>query len=130
MRVAIDTNAYVALCKGERWAVEYFQIADQIAIPFIVLAELKAGFACGVKGRQNERELSKFLASKRVNLLWADDDTLFVYSALFAQLRKSGTPIPTNDLWIASLVIQASLPLVTADSHFAQIPQLLVLGSA
>jgi tRNA(fMet)-specific endonuclease VapC len=46
------------------------------------------------------------------------------YASLFAQLRSQGTPIPTNDIWIAALVLQHDLVLLTGDGHFSKIPQI------
>ena len=42
-------------------------------------------------------------------------------------LRSAGTPIPTNDLWIAALVVQHDVMLYSRDTHFdalAQLPRL------
>ena len=93
-------------------------------MPFPVLAELRAGFSCGTLAHQNERVLSLFLDRERVDMLLADEQTTFHYGRLYAQLRKQGTPIPTNDLWIASLVVQHRLTLFTRDDHFRNLPQI------
>ena len=39
-------------------------------------------------------------------------------------LYKKGKPIPTNDVWIASLAKQHGFTLVTTDKHFNEIPGL------
>ena len=65
MRVALDTNRYVDFCRGEPEAVQVVQQAHEIFLPFVVIAELRAGFLCGTRGRQNERTLTKFLNSDR-----------------------------------------------------------------
>jgi tRNA(fMet)-specific endonuclease VapC len=46
--------------------------------------------------------------------------------SLIRQLKKAGTPIPDNNLWIAALALEHDLTLVTRDKHFQHIPQLLV----
>lgn len=61
-------------------------------------------------------------------MLPVEEQTTHHCASLFAQLRKRGTPIPTDDLWIAALAVQHDLPLLTADRHFAQLPQVLILG--
>lgn len=127
MRLALDTNRYVDFCRGENGAVERVQEADRIYLPFVTLAELRAGFLCGTRARQNERVLTRFLNSARVRVLYADDQTSHHYARLFLQLRQQATPIPTNDIWIAALVIQHDLPLFARDSHFDHIPQLVRL---
>jgi tRNA(fMet)-specific endonuclease VapC len=124
MRLAIDTHRYVDFCRGQTEAVERFRQAERIYLPFVVLAELRAGFACGQRARQNERVLVRFLNSPRVRALYPDDQTTHHYSRLFRQLREQGTPIPVHDLWIAALVIEHDLMLFARDQHFDHIPQL------
>ena len=74
-----------------------------------------------------EANLVRFLDSRRVDLVFADEGTTHHYAQLFHQLRRQGTPIPTNDLWIAALVVQHDLHLFARDAHFdhlSQIPRL------
>lgn len=124
MKVAIDTNRYTDLCRGLPEAVNPIMRADRVFLPFVVLGELRAGFQAGTRPRQNERLLTRFLSSPRVRLLLPDEQTTYHYATLFAQLRRQGTPIPTNDLWIAALVIQHNLALLARDAHFDHIAQL------
>lgn len=124
MRIAIDTNRYRDFCEGETRAVEVVRQASRIYLPFPVLAELRAGFACGSLARKNERILNLFISRSRVTCLFADEQTTFHYSRLFAQLRAQGTPIPTHDLWIGALVQQHNLMLFSRDGHFDHLPQL------
>ena len=127
MKLAIDTNAYREAADGKPRTVELLRRADEIHVPFVVLGELRAGFAAGTIGKKNEAKLTQFLGSPRMRVLLADEQTTHAYASLFAQLRRQGTPIPTNDLWIAALAIQHDLPLLTADRHFSHLPQLLIL---
>lgn len=124
MRIAIDTNRYVDFCRGDDLALDVVQRAHWIFLPFIVLAELRAGLACGNRRTRNERMLTKFLNSERVKILLADEQTPHHYARLFKQLRDQGTPIPTNDLWTAALVVQYDLNLFARDRHFDHLPQL------
>jgi tRNA(fMet)-specific endonuclease VapC len=124
MRIGIDTNRYVDFAKGLPEAVERFRRADEILVPFVVLGELRAGFAGGVRTGENEANLVRFLDSRRVDVVFADEDTTHHYARLFHQLRRQGTPIPTNDLWIAALVIQYELHLFARDAHFDHLPQI------
>ncbi len=124
MRLALDTNRYVDFCRGDKLAVERVQEAERIYLPFITLAELRAGFLCGTKARQNERGLTRFLNSQRVRVLYPDDQTAHHYARVFQQLRNQATPIPTNDIWIAALVVQHDLALFARDRHFDCLPQL------
>ena len=125
MRVALDTNGYVDFCRGEPETVDLLEKADSIHLPFVVLAELRAGFAVGRRGSENERALGLFLSKPVVQVLYADDQTTHQYASLYRQLRRQGTPIPTKDIWIAALVLQHGLTLHARDRHFDRLPQLL-----
>ena len=125
MRVALDTNRYVDLCKGIVETVSLLEEADAVFLPFVVVGELRAGFAHGRRGTENERVLRRFLLSEGVDVLFADDQTTHHYAAVFRQLRQQGTPIPTNDMWLAALVLQHNLVLHARDKHFEHLPQLV-----
>lgn len=110
--------------EGEKAAVSTIRQADVIGVPVPVLAELRFGFVSGTRGRQNESSLLKFLDSPRVQVLSCDEHTTHFYSQIKFQLKKQGTPIPINDVWIAALVSQHSMTLFTYDRDFDRIPQL------
>jgi tRNA(fMet)-specific endonuclease VapC len=97
-----------------------------VFLPIFVLGELRAGFAAGSQAGRNAAVLGQFLANRRVELLLPDAETTEHYARLFAHLRGQGTPIPTNDLWIAALAVQHGLTLCTSDAHFRHLPQLSV----
>jgi tRNA(fMet)-specific endonuclease VapC len=124
----IDTNRYRDFCDGDETTVAILRKAESIAMPFVVLAELRAGFACGKKTLENEKVLIKFLNKPRVSVLYPDEGTTHQYASLYRQLRSQGTPIPTNDIWIAALAIQHGLLLCTKDAHFVNLPQLPIVS--
>ena len=125
MRLALDTNRYVDLCKGVAETARLVSIAEAVLLPFVVVAELRAGFSLGKRAAENERVLRRFLLKEGVGELYPDDQTTHHNAAIFRQLRRQGTPIPTNDLWISALVLQHSLTLHARDRHFDQLPQLV-----
>lgn len=127
MRLALDTNRYTDLAKGDRVLADRLERAEAVFVPFVVVAELRSGFALGTRARGNESTLAKFLRRPAVAVLWPDDQTLHHYAAVFRQLRSQGTPIPTHGLWIAALCLQHDLALVTREANFADIPQLELL---
>ncbi len=124
MRLALDTNRYTDLCRGTDQAQATVESAEAVLLPFVVLAELRAGFAAGTRASDNERVLQRFLMKPQVQVLFADAQTIPHYVAAYRQLRHQGTPIPTNDLWIAALVLQHDLVLFARDRHFDQLPQI------
>lgn len=124
MRIALDTNRYTDLCQGVDEVVQRLEEAESIHLPFVVLAELRAGFSVGRRGAENERVLQTLLRRPGIDVLWPSEATTRAYASLYRQLRKQGTPVPTNDLWIAALVVEHGLTLLTRDRHFERLPQL------
>jgi tRNA(fMet)-specific endonuclease VapC len=124
MRVALDTNRYRDFVAGDTAAEKFLESCEQIFLPFIVLAELRAGFLSGERAAENEVVLGKFLSRKGISVIFADEATVRHFAELQHQLRNRGTPIPVHDIWIAALTIQHHLTLYTRDRHFDRIPQL------
>lgn len=125
MKVALDTNRYVDLCRGVDETVTLLEEAEAVILPFVVLGELRAGFAHGRRQAENEQILRRFLLKDGVQVIFADDQTTHHYASVFRQLRKQGTPIPTNDMWLAAIVLQHNLVLHDRDKHFDRLPQLI-----
>jgi predicted nucleic acid-binding protein len=100
--------------------------ASEIAIPVIVLGEYQFGIRQSRSRKPYERWLAEMTAACRV--LIVDDITAGRYAEVRNELRKSGCPIPSNDLWIAALVRQHSLPLLSRDRHFDFVAGLQRIG--
>jgi len=127
MRLALDTNRYSDLARNVPEVVAQVEQADEVFLPFVVLAELRGGFAAGNRARKNEEALARFLNKPNIKTLFADEQTVEHYAILWNQLRQQGTPIPANDLWIAALVVQHGLTLYARDAHFKHLPQIAVI---
>ena len=125
MRVALDTNRLTDLFQGDAALAQWLGTCDEVWIPLIVLAELKAGFHGATQQGRNEALLHRFLAKTTVGVLLPSREPAEHYARLFVQLKRAGSPVPDNDLWIAALVLEHDLRLVTRDRHFERIPQLL-----
>jgi predicted nucleic acid-binding protein len=128
MKIVIDSNRYTDLCHNIPEVIEIVERASLIFVPLIVIAEQRAGFAHGNQQEKNERILTKFLNKDEISILYPDEQTTHFYANLYAYLRKKGKPIPTNDLWIAALVVQYNLTLYDRDSDFDNLPQLARIG--
>lgn len=125
VRVALDTNRLTDLFQGDAELADRLGECDEVWVPLIVLAEIKAGFHGGSQRHRNELLLQKFLATPTVGILIPARETAEHYARLFVQLKRAGTPLPDNDVWIAALTLQHDLQLITRDRHFDCIPQLL-----
>jgi len=124
VRILIDTNCYRDILADVFGIAQSSRRADRIYIPFIALAELRAGFRGGRHASANEAALVRFLNRPRVRMLYPDEGTTHHYAQFYHQLRQQGTPIPTNDIWIAALAKQHGLLLYSRDKHFDLLPQL------
>lgn len=124
VKLALDTNRYTDLARGVPEVVNNVGQAEAVYLPFITVAETRAGFLLGQRRMENEGVFLKFLTRSNVYILHPDDQTTHVYADLFRQLRRQGTPIPSNDLWTAALVVQHGLTLYARDKHFDALPQL------
>ena len=122
----LDTSAYSQFKRGEQVAVETLVTATRIGVPAVVLGELRAGFAMGSKRDSNERELQAFLGNPVVDVLMLDDAASLIYADIVTHLRRVGTPIPTNDIWIAAIAAREGLPVLTYDVHFESIARVSV----
>jgi tRNA(fMet)-specific endonuclease VapC len=102
------------------------QAASEVFVTPIVLGELLYGFRGGGMGADNRRALRELLESSRVSILSLDEETAETYAIIRDYLRKQGTPVPANDLWIAASAVQHGLRLLTLDEHFGKMPQVLL----
>ncbi len=127
MRLLIDTNCYSEIDEGDPETVQRVLEATEVWLPLIVLGELYAGFELGLHKDRNEKQLDDFLRRPAVGVLFPDHETAQHYGRLFHYLRRQGTPIPTNDIWIAALALQHDLVLDSADKHFLHVPDLSLL---
>ena len=124
MNLALDTSRYSDFGEGDREAALVIEAAEAVFMPLPVLAELRAGFLSGSRAEHNEGRLTRFLSKPGVAILLPDERTSRHYAAVYFQLRRQGTPIPVNDMWIAALVLQHGLTLYTRDAHFNHLPQI------
>lgn len=126
--VLVDTNIYSYAMAGEAEAVEIFQTHDQILFSPVTVGELLAGFRQGSRAKQNASQLRRFLAGPRVQVVPVTEETAQFYALILTQLRRQGTPIPTNDIWIAASALEHGAALATRDAHFGKIDGLLLLS--
>ena len=120
-RYCLDTSAYSHFKRGHPPVVEVIDRADWIGVPSIVVGELWVGFLLGVRPEGNQAELTEFLHHPVVEELPVDGETGQIYAEIVVALRKSGTPLPSNDIWIAAAAARAGATVLTYDAHFSAI---------
>ncbi len=125
--VLIDTNFYVAMMRGEAFARDIVHQSENIILCPIVLGELLFGFKNGDHERRNLEQLRNLLNRPSIKTIEITIKTSEFFALITSQLKKSGTPIPTNDIWIASCAMEHGLTLATRDAHFKKITNLLLV---
>ena len=126
-KMLIDTNIYSHALRGDPETVSVLRRAHKIAICSISIGELLSGFKAGKRERENREELEEFLDAPRVQIYGIDENTAEFYAEILHGLRERGTPIPTNDIWIASVSFQHGLKLFSKDQHFKNISGLMLI---
>jgi tRNA(fMet)-specific endonuclease VapC len=124
-KVLIDTNIYSLAMKGEPRVVNSLRKIDQIGFSVVSIGELFSGFKGGSREDQNREELNIFMDSPRVVVHSIDAGTADFYASILNNLKAAGTPIPTNDIWIAAVAFQHGYKLYTKDRHFDLVHGLL-----
>ena len=119
--LVIDTNVYCDAMRGEAAAMKLLRQAERILLPTVVFGELLAGFKGGNREHANKEQLMAFAATERVRTAPITTETAEFYALVIHQLRAKGTPIPTNDIWIAALTMEHGASLATSDDHFTKI---------
>ena len=123
-RILLDTSAYSAFMRNHGGIIERIQRAVLICMTPVVLGDLHSGFLRGSRLEENRRLLAEFLASARVETLVIDEETSLRYAEILDSLRQAGTPIPTNDVWLAASAMQHGLWVLTTDAHYEKIAQI------
>lgn len=126
-KILIDTNIYSSALRGDTNVVQVLRQVLHIGISAISIGELLSGFKGGNKEKENRNELNIFLDTPRVQLYGIDEHTAEYYCSILNQLKQSGSPIHTNDIWIAAVAFQHGLQLFTLDKHFSNVQGLLLL---
>lgn len=121
MRYCLDTSAYSHFKRGDPQVVDLIDRADWLGVPVIVLGELAVGFRQGTRREMNQAELDRFLANAAVDVVPVTEDVVGFYADIVLDLKKAGTPIPANDIWIAALAARHGATVLTYDAHFGSI---------
>jgi tRNA(fMet)-specific endonuclease VapC len=112
----LDTNALSAAADHDPEVIAILSSAEQLAIPVIVLGEYRYGIAQSKYRTRYSNWLDAFILDCLV--LSINEETTHDYAAINLELKQIGKPIPTNDLWIAALCRQYTLPILSKDRHF------------
>lgn len=122
----LDTNALSAVADDVPAAVEIYKGAEAVALSVISVGEFRFGIAQSRRRTEYENWLTALISVSRI--LDIDERTTRYYADIRLDVKKVGRPIPSNDIWIAALCRQHSLPLLSRDRHFDAVPGITRIG--
>lgn len=112
----LDTNALSAAAEEHSGVMVVLAGVHELALPVVVIGEYRYGIAQSRHRARYRRWLDSLINDCTV--LDINEQSTHHYAAISVELRRAGKPIPTNDLWIATLCRQHDLPLLSRDQHF------------
>ena len=124
--VLLDTNAFSSLFLGDEEVLKIISGAERVIASVIVIGELETGFRGGTRYRKNIDILEQFLAIPTVETVEVTRETSECFGVIKDALRRKGSPVPVNDIWIAAQAIERGAVVVTRDRHFSIIDGLRV----
>lgn len=125
--ILIDTSAYAQFRRGQDAIVDALSRAERVFVGATTLGELEGGFLLGRRLEENRAALRDFLNEPFVSIVQVDQAVAILYGKFFAELRRAGTPVPVNDIWIAASALHVRAQLVTFDSDFSRFRDLDVV---
>ena len=127
MKLLLDTNAYSGLMRGSEAVASRVRRAERIFLSSVVIGELLYGFRNGTRYEENRAQLDAFLANRFVAFLPVALTTAERFALIASALKRKGTPIPSNDIWIAAHALESGADLLSFDEHFSGIEGLAFL---
>ncbi len=124
----LDTTTVSDYIRGDKQIVNRFRITSyqQIFISSITKFEIEYGLLKQPKLKSIVSQQLELLY-KQVNDIEFDSDSAKVAASIKHHLKKAGTPISIEDIYIGAIAIQHNLTVVTSNTkHFVLIPELKI----
>jgi tRNA(fMet)-specific endonuclease VapC len=126
MKALIDTNCYTALMRGDEAVAQFLDDTEIVYLSTIVAGELMTGFKGGSMERQNRLYLNEFIRKGGKTIIaTVGMETAERFALIKDALKRKGTPIPVNDIWIAAQCMETGAILLSRDQHFHAVDGLL-----
>ena len=123
-KIALDTDIAIKFLNGDTEIDNFLSNYSEIYLPVIVVGELIYGALNSKHAEQNLERHKRLIQRSRI--LEISESTANTYAKTRMGLKKKGKPIPENDLWIASICIEHRIPIISNDSHFKDIDNLIL----
>ena len=112
----LDTNALSAWAEGRAAIEAPLRSAERLVVPSVVLGE----YYFGIRQSRHRNRYGEWLARylPLTEIAAVTSATADAYAAIRLELKRSGSPVPANDVWVAALARQRVLAVLSNDSHF------------
>jgi len=124
-RIALDTNVAIAILNNQTSIISFLSQFEVIYLPITVVGELLFGAKNSGLAARNLKKYQAFITEAEI--LDIDYAVAERYAQIRHELKKNGSPIPENDIWIAACCLEAKIPLSTYDRHFSNVVGLEIL---
>ena len=121
-RYLLDPNVVIALFSEEITVQEKVRNATVVALAPPIIGELCYGAQKSAKVSENLHRINRFVQQNA--FFPCDLETAQWFGIIKDRLRRKGTLIPDNDIWIAAVAMQRELILATRDAHFDEVESL------
>ncbi|MBC7399042.1 MAG: type II toxin-antitoxin system VapC family toxin [Mucilaginibacter sp.] len=112
----LDTSVIIHFFKSNASIIELLKTFQEVYVSNIVVGELYYGAYASSNATKHIQQIQDFLTD--CIIVSPDLDASIAYGKLKADLKRKGSPIPENDIWIAAIAIEQNIPLFTTDNHF------------
>jgi len=125
-KIVLDTNSVIAYRAAIPEICDIIESANILFLPAPVFGELLYGAINSNNPKKNEIIVKEFLS--QCIFVSIDETITSRYAFIRLKLKKSGHPIPENDIWIAATSLELKVPILTNDSHFNHVTGLKVIN--
>lgn len=124
-RGLVDTSVFIARETGRTLDIE--TLPDELAVSAITIGELRAGVLVASDVEVRDRRLATLTEVLAMQAVPVDDNVAAAWARLRVMLRDRGRRMPVNDSWIAATALALTVPVVTQDDDYPDLPGLTVL---
>ena len=114
----------VALLAGNKSVAARLNAANEVLLAAAVLGKLRYGALNSSRVEENLARLDQF--SSMCRFVPVTEAVVHACAELRLALKKQGSLVPENDIWIAATAKALDAIVMTGDAHFASFPELLV----
>ena len=119
MEVILDTNIIIDIFKDKSTLKLENTIKSEVFISVVSIGELYFVAQNSNNISKHRLQIDDFL--KTVSIIEINEKIAQEYRNIRAKLKKAGTPIPENDIWIATCALTKNMLLISNDKHFQNI---------